>query len=650
MIEKNDVIINENGDPLDQIKCQCDSCDDNKKSPKEKDGFIKRISMDNICLGISFLIFFTALLSDFTSNIKLALYILAYGLIARKILFSAIKSLIKGKMMDENFLMALASIVAFLIGEYAEGVAVMLFYRVGQLTEEYALNRSKSNISKLLDLKPDMARIKSAFGYNEVKPEAVKVGDILLVKPGEKIPLDGKVIKGETSIDTSMLTGESLPQTVEIDDQVYSGTLNVEGAIEVQVEKLSKDSAVSKILSLVKVANSRKAVTEKFITRFAKVYTPIVVLFAALIAVLPPLLLGQPFETWVYRGAIFLVVSCPCALVISIPLGYFGGIGGAARKGILVKGGHYLEVLKKSKTIILDKTGTLTKGNFKLKKIHLIEDMQEDHLLEIAAHLESHSTHPIALAVVDAYDKPLNIHDISQVKEISGKGVSGYFKDYQVDLGNKRLMELRNISLENVKYPGTVLYLAINGRLQGVFEIEDEIKQGSLEGINRLKKLGFNRLVMLTGDQDAIARSVGESLGIEEIYSELLPEDKLNYVEKIIEESSPVIFVGDGINDAPVLTRADVGISMGQLGSDAAIESSDVVLMKDEITKVAEAVEGARFTSKIIWQNIILALGTKAVIMILGTLGYASLWTAVFGDVGVAFLAILNAGRGIYRK
>jgi Cd2+/Zn2+-exporting ATPase len=650
MIEEKKVIISENSDPLDQIKCQCSSCDEDKKNIDKKDSLLKRLPIDKIALAISFVIFFMALLSNFDANIKLALYILAYSLIARKIIFSAIKSLFKGKMMDENFLMALASIVAFIIGEYAEGVAVMLFYRVGQLTEEYALNRSKSNISKLLDLKPDMARIKNAFGYKEVQPEEVVVGDVLLVKPGEKIPLDGKVIKGQSSVDTSMLTGESLPRNIEVDDEVYSGTLNVEGAIEVEVLKLSKDSAVSKILNLVKVANSRKAVTEKFITRFAKVYTPIVVLFAALIAILPPLLLGQPFETWVYRGAIFLVVSCPCALVISIPLGYFGGIGGAARKGILVKGGHYLEVLKKSKTIILDKTGTLTKGNFKLKKIHLIEDMKEDSLLEIAAHLESYSTHPIAVAVVEAYKKDLNIHDISQVKEISGKGVSGYFKNYKVDLGNRRLMALRNINVENLKYEGTVLYMAIDGKLQAVFEIEDEIKQHSLEGINKLKKLGFNRVVMLTGDQDTIARSVGKALGIDEIYSELLPEDKLNHVERLIEESGPVIFVGDGINDAPVLTRADVGISMGQLGSDAAIESSDVVLMTDEITKVAQAVEGARFTSTIIWQNIILALGTKGVIMILGTLGYASLWTAVFGDVGVAFLAILNAGRGIYKK
>jgi Cd2+/Zn2+-exporting ATPase len=553
-------------------------------------------------------------------------------------------------MLDENFLMALATIVAFAIGEYAEGVAVMLFYRVGQLTEDYALNRSKSNISKLLDLKPDMARIVRPDGFKEVHPEVVVIDQILSVRPGEKIPLDGEIIKGETSLDTAMLTGESLPRSVEVGDEVLAGTVNLEGVIEIRVTKSYDDSAVSKILNLVREANSNKAVTEKFITKFAKVYTPMVVVAATLLALVPPLLFGQSFDTWLYRGAIFLVVSCPCALVISIPLGYFGGLGGAARKGVLIKGGHYLEVLKKSKTLILDKTGTLTKGNFKLKDVDLHGAYSKDEILVIAAHIEAYSNHPIAKAVVEAYGHAVDMELATNIKEIPGKGLEGNFKDHKVVIGNKSLMTLKNYEIPKEKTQGTVLYVGVDHKVVAVLLIEDEIKDHSLEGINRLKKLGFDRIVMLTGDQQSIADQVAGELGIDEVYGELLPEDKLKHVEDIIEESSPVMFVGDGINDAPVLTRADVGISMGQLGSDVAIESSDVVLMQDEITKVADAVSGARFTSNIIWQNIVLALGVKAIIMVLGAIGIANLWIAVFGDVGVAFLAILNAGRAIYQK
>jgi len=640
-------------DPLDEIKCGCGSCDEDHDHDESHDhhhdhGSSSKIR--NLFLGMSFVIFFTAIFTDFSKTVDLVLFGTAYILIARKIIFDALRSVFKGRMLDENFLMALATIVAFAIGEYAEGVAVMLFYRVGQLTEDYALNRSKSNISKLLDLKPDMARIKIDGGFKEVHPESVVVDQILSVRPGEKIPLDGEIIKGETSLDTAMLTGESLPRSVEVGDEVLAGTVNLEGVIEIKVTKSYDNSAVSKILNLVREANSNKAVTEKFITKFAKVYTPLVVLAAGLLALIPPIFLGESFETWLYRGAIFLVVSCPCALVISIPLGYFGGLGGAARKGVLIKGGHYLEVLKKAKTLIVDKTGTLTKGNFKLKDIDLHGSYDKNQVLEIAAHIEAYSNHPIAKAVVEAYGHAVDMDLATDIKEIPGKGLEGRFKEHRVVIGNKSLMTLNNYKLPEEKTNGTVLYVAVDKQIVAVLWIEDEIKSHSLEGIKQLKKLGFNRIVMLTGDQNNIAHLVADHLGIDEVYGELLPEDKLSHVEEIIQESSPVIFVGDGINDAPVLTRADVGISMGQLGSDVAIESSDVVLMQDEMTKVADAVKGARFTSNIIWQNIILALGVKAIIMVLGAVGIANLWIAVFGDVGVAFLAILNAGRAIYQK
>lgn len=639
-------------DPLDDIKCGCGSCDEDEKDHDHDHDHShgKSSWFNHVLLGLSFGIFFFALLTKFSNTVDLILYLSAYVLIARTIVFDAVKSLVKGRMMDENFLMALATLVAFAIGEYAEGVAVMLFYRVGMLTEDYALNRSKSNISKLLDLKPDLARLKTDQGLVEVHPEHVDVESILIVRPGEKIPLDGQIILGASSLDTAMLTGESLPRSVEVGDEVLAGTVNLEGVIEIKVLKSYDDSAVSKILNLVREANSNKAVTEKFITKFAKIYTPLVVVAAALLALIPPVFFGQSLDTWLYRGAIFLVVSCPCALVISIPLGYFGGLGGAARKGILIKGGHYLEVLKKAKTLVVDKTGTLTKGNFKLKEIDLLSAYTEAEILKIAAHIESFSNHPIARAVVEAYGQALTIEDVTQIKEIPGKGVQGMYEDKLVVIGNKRLMEMMAYDLPDHDNKGTVLYVAIEGHVAGILWIEDEIKDHSLEGIKALKALGFDRIVMLTGDQSKIANQVGQALGIDEVYGELLPEDKLSHVERIIDESSPVVFVGDGINDAPVLTRADVGISMGQLGSDVAIESSDVVLMQDEMTKVADAVRGARFTSSIIWQNIILALGVKLVIMVLGAMGIANLWIAVFGDVGVAFLAILNAGRAIYQK
>jgi Cd2+/Zn2+-exporting ATPase len=615
------------------------------------DGPIEKINLgkvlkDNIQLILAFAVFFFSIFTKFDRTVDLILFLTAYILIARDVIRLAIKSVVKGRMLDENFLMAIASIVAFMIGEYAEGVAVMLFYRVGQLTEEYALNRSKRSISTLLDLKPDFAHVRRG-SLVTVDPAAVKKGEIIVVKPGEKIPLDGRVIKGTTSVDSAMLTGEALPVNVSIDSEVYAGTINLSGVIEVEVINNFENSAVSKILKMVQQANENKAHTEKFITKFAKVYTPLVVLGAALLAIIPPLVFGQDFSTWVYRGAIFLVVSCPCALVISVPLGYFGGIGGAAKRGILVKGGHFLEVLKQANTIVFDKTGTLTKGNFKVDHIDTF-DSTEDEVLQLSASIETYSNHPIAKAVVEAFDG--NLLDITDVEEVAGKGIRGKLKDEVVALGNEALMQMLAIDLPEHKNIGTTLFLSKDGKLIGILHINDEIKDQTIVGLKQLRKLGVKRFVMLTGDRKYIADHVGREVGISEVHAELLPGEKLEILEDILKTDKNVVFVGDGINDAPVLTRADVGIAMGNVGSDVAIESSDIVLMTDEITKVAEGVAVARNTSEIIWQNIVLALGIKGIIMILGAIGIANLWIAVFGDVGVAFIAILNSGRAIYKK
>lgn len=646
---------------LDDIGCGCASCDidhghegtveSNKEgtvilgSDSKLTAFLKK----KYQLVLSFVLFFFALLTGFSKSVDLALFIVAYLLICRDVIKSAIRGIAKGQMLDENFLMSIASIVAFLIGEYAEGVAVMLFYAVGQLTEEYAINRSKGSISKLLDLRPDFANVKTLSGIQTVDPSRVKIGDILVIKPGEKVPLDGTVTVGTTLIDSAMLTGESLPVSIGVADEVYAGTINMNAVIEVKVTKSFSESAVSKILSMVQKANENKATTEKFITKFAKVYTPLVVLIAGLLTVLPPLVFGQSFETWAYRGAIFLVVSCPCALVISVPLGYFGGIGGAAKKGVLVKGGQYLEALKVAKTIVFDKTGTLTKGNFSVDHVDKIGDLSETQLLEISAHLESMSNHPIAKAIVSAYEGPIDDSRVKDVKEVAGKGITATFDGKRVMIGNDALMKDNNIVLKDHQSIGTTLYMSVDDSLEGILHISDEIKEKTLEGLKELKNLGVEKFIMLTGDRQPIAEAVGAELGIDTVHAELMPGDKLHILESLLNEKDKVVFVGDGINDAPVLTRADVGIAMGNLGSDVAVESSDVVLMNDEITAVADGIRVSRFTSKIIAQNIILALGVKVAIMILGTMGFASLWMAIFGDVGVAMLAILNSSRPVYQ-
>lgn len=649
---------------LDDIGCGCGSCggDDDHHSdhayedsnemqskPVTNGKWINKVK-ENAQLIIAFILFFTAIFTNFNELVDLALYGSAYLLVSREVIKLAVKSVFKGKMLDENFLMAVASIVAFAIGEYAEGVAVMLFYAVGQLTEEYAINHSKNSISKLLDLRPDFAHLKTTSGIKTVDPSVVRIGDIILVKPGERIPLDGVVVQGESLIDSAMLTGESLPVTARVASEVYSGTINMNAVIEVEVTKLFRDSAVSKILSMVQKANDNKAETEKFITKFAKVYTPLVVLGAIALALIPPLFFGQPLDTWIYRGAIFLVVSCPCALVISVPLGYFGGIGGAAKKGVLVKGGQYIEALKVARTVVFDKTGTLTKGNFSVDHIDLVGNLSKQEILKFSAHAESLSTHPIAKAIVDAYEGEINSDALTSAEEVAGKGIKAVFEGQELMIGNDALMIENGIQLPAHETLGTTLYLSINNTLEGIIHISDEIKEQTVEGLRALKELGVDNFVMLTGDRKQIAHRIGEKLGIETIHSELLPGDKLEILESLLKKDEKVIFVGDGINDAPVLTRADVGIAMGSLGSDVAVESSDVVLMTDEITAVAEGIKVSRFTGKIITQNIVLALGIKGIIMILGAMGVASLWMAIFSDVGVAMMAILNSSRPVYSR
>ena len=605
---------------------------------------------DNLKLLLSFILFFVAIFTKLPDQVDLGLYIVAYLLVSTNVLKAAVKSVVNGRMLDENFLMAIASIVAFLIGEYAEGVAVMLFYAVGHITEEYAINRSKKSISSLLDLRPDFANVMRQGKLVQLSPNQVEIDEIIVIKPGEKVPLDGIVVKGSTSIDTAMLTGESLPVNVDVDAEVYSGTINIDGVIEVKVLRLFNESAVSKILSMVQKANENKATTEKFITKFAKVYTPLVVVGAVLISIVPPLVFGQLFSTWLYRGAIFLVVSCPCALVISVPLGYFGGIGGAAKKGILVKGGQFLEVMKRTKTIVFDKTGTLTKGNFTVDAIDVLSDLDKDEILEYAACVESYSNHPIAKAIVKYYDKPVDTDQVKDVKEIPGKGLQARLNEQVVLIGNDALLKLNGIDVPNHEMIGTTLYLAVDGNIKGIIHINDEIKDFTIEGLKELRELGVERFVMLTGDRQPIAEKIAERLSIDEVHSELLPGDKLTILENILREDSDVVFVGDGINDAPVLTRADAGIAMGSLGSDVAVESSDIVLMTDEVTAVADSIRVSRYTSKIITQNIVFALSIKIIIMVLGSLGLAELWAAIFGDVGVAFIAILNSGRAINSK
>ncbi len=581
------------------------------------------------------------------------LMLIAYAIVGGDVLYGAARNIIRGKVFDEAFLMALATIGAIAIGEFPEGVAVMLFYQVGELFQNVAVDKSRKSISSLMDIRPDYANLKVGDETKKVDPYDVKIGDIIIVKPGEKVPLDGQVVEGESFIDTMALTGESVPRSVRAGDMVMSGCVNKNGLLQLEVTKEFGESTVHKILELVENASSKKSNSENFITRFAAVYTPAVVIGAILLAFVPPIFIsGHPFATWIYRALTFLVVSCPCALVISIPLSFFGGIGGASKRGILVKGSNYLEALAKAEIVVCDKTGTLTKGVFTVQSIAPV-GVTEDELLEYAAYAESYSSHPIAASIKKAYAKAIDESKVSDVNEQAGAGLMANVFGRRVLAGNEKLMKSHGIAYTEVDTSDTIVYIAIDERYAGYILIADEIKDDAARAIASLKENGIKRTVMLTGDHEATARDVAARLGIDEVHFELLPGDKVDLVEKLLDEKSPkgkLVFVGDGINDAPVLARADIGVAMGGLGSDAAIEAADVVIMTDEPSKLAVAVKIARRTLAIANQNTIFAIAIKLGVLLLGALGLANMWEAVFADVGVAVIAILNSMRNLNTK
>lgn len=606
-----------------------------------------------IRITIAAVLFLAASLLPIQNEIvKFAIYLGCYAVIGWDIIWKAITNILHGQVFDENFLMAVATIGAFAIGEYSEGVAVMLFYQVGEWFQSYAVSKSRKSIASLMDIRPDYANIEQNGQLVQVDPEEVAIGDTIVVKPGERIPIDGVITKGSSSLDTSALTGESLPREVSPGAEVISGCINQTGILTIETTKEFGESTVAKILELVENASEKKAKTENFITRFARYYTPIVVFAAVALAVLPPLFTGQPFTMWLERALTFLVISCPCALVISIPLSFFGGIGGASKCGILVKGSNYLEALANTKTVVFDKTGTLTRGNFAVSDIKAVH-MEQDQLLELAAYAESYSTHPISQSIERAYGKQIDESRVEDVQEIAGHGVRAVVDGKTVLAGNAKLMAQAEISFEPAQVVGTVVYVAVDGQYAGYLLIEDQIKPDSAKAIAALKNCGVQKTVMLTGDTDATGQKVAAELHLDEVYTQLLPADKVERVEALLAqtgEKQTLVFVGDGINDAPVLSRADVGIAMGALGSDAAIEAADVVLMTDEPSKIATVIKIARKTLRLAYQNIIFALAIKFVVLILGALGYASMWAAVFADVGVSVIAILNAMRAMRVK
>ena len=579
--------------------------------------------------------------------IRLGAFAVPYGVIGWDVLWRAVRNIAHGQVFDENFLMALATIGAFAIGEYPEAVLVMLFYQVGELFQSYAVGKSRRSIAEMMDIRPDYANLKQGDETVRVSPEEVKPGDIIIVKPGERIPLDGEIIAGSTSVDTSALTGEPVPREASAGDGVISGCVNLSGLIEVCVEKEYGQSTVSKILELMESSASKKAKAENFITRFSRYYTPCVVAIAALLAIIPPLFDGN-WSDWLSRALIFLVISCPCALVISVPLGFFGGIGGASRNGILVKGGNYLEALAKAETVVFDKTGTLTKGVFAVTAVHP-EKCTREQLLELAALAESYSDHPISRSLREAYGNEADKNRVGEVTELSGYGVRAYVDGREICAGNDKLMEKIGADCRPCHKTGTIVHVAVDGEYAGHIVISDEIKPDSKEAIAELRRTGVRKTVMLTGDRKEAGEAVAKELLLDEVYTELLPAGKVERVEALLAEkrSGTLVFVGDGINDAPVLSRADIGIAMGGIGSDAAIEAADAVLMDDRPSKLAAAIKTAKRTVRIVRQNIVFALAVKAAVLLLGALGVANMWEAVFADVGVSVIAILNSMRAM---
>lgn len=585
------------------------------------------------------------------------IYLIPYLVIGYDIVYKAVRNISHGQVFDENFLMMVATFGAFGVKEYSEAVAVMLFYQVGELFQNYAVGKSRQSISDMMNICPEYANIEEDGVLTQVDPDDVEVGTIIVVKPGERIPLDGIVTEGTTMIDTAALTGESVPRRATVGDEIISGCVNGSSTIKVKVTKAFEDSTVARILELVENASSKKAKVENFITRFAKYYTPVVTIGAVILAILPPLILGGGWADWIQRACIFLVISCPCALVISVPLGFFGGIGASSKIGILVKGSNYLEAVAEMTTIVFDKTGTLTKGEFKVSEVQPSADKNntigKEELLEIAAYGEGYSNHPIANSIREAYGKTLSMERVADTEEIAGHGIHTFIDGREVYLGNAKLMKAQNITYTENKTAGTVVYVVCNNVFAGSIVISDTVKEGSKDAIRNMKQVGVKKTVMLTGDRQAAADAVAAELGIDEVHAELLPADKVGQVEKLLgaqNEKERLAFVGDGINDAPVLTRADIGIAMGSMGSDAAIEAADIVLMDDDIRKIASLVKIARKTLGIVKQNIVFALAVKALVLLLGALGMANMWEAVFADVGVSVIAILNSMRTLNTK
>ena len=605
-------------------------------------------------VSIGALLFLLAIIAENTQlmkneNLILGIFLVSYFIIGGDVVKRAVRNIGSGQVFDENFLMTIATVGAFLVSEYPEAVAVMLFYQVGELFQDYAVHRSRKSIADLMDIRPDYANLIQNGEVVQKDPSEVTIGQTIMVRPGERIPLDGVITKGITSLDTSALTGESLPRDVMAGAEVLSGCVNLTGAIEIQTTKEFGDSTVAKILELVENASSRKAQSEDFITKFARYYTPIVVISAVLLAILPPLVIGADWADWIYRALTFLVISCPCALVISVPLSFFGGLGGAGRSGILIKGGNYLEALSQAKTVVFDKTGTLTKGHFTVAKI-VPEKIEADQLLEMASYAEYYSNHPIAISIREAYGRKMEESRISDATEEAGYGVKIFLDGAEILAGNSKMMARANIAYQKEPGAKTVIHVAKNGIYAGHILIGDEIREDAVEGIARLKKSGIRRMVMLTGDRHTQAMETANRLGITEVYSQLLPGDKVDKLEEILKSevnNGKVIFVGDGMNDAPVLARADIGVAMGGIGSDAAIEAADMVIMNDSVSKLSTAIRISSKTIGIVKQNIIFAIGIKIVVLLLAAAGFASMWAAVFADVGVAVIAIMNAMRAI---
>lgn len=613
-------------------------------------GWCKMKKKKEVIIVISAILFVIALLVKMNLTLQLILMLIAYILVGKDTVLGAIKNVEKGDFLDEKFLMTIATLGAILIGEYPEAVAVMLFYEVGELFQGYAINKSRKSIADMMDIKPEYANVIRNNKSQKVDPDEVQIGETIEIKSGERVPLDATVVKGESTLDTSALTGESVPVEVREGANILSGCININGLIIAEVTKEYFDSTVNKVLDLVENASAKKSKSERLITRFSKIYTPIVIGLAVLLAILPPIISGEyNFRLWIFRALSFLVVSCPCAFVISVPLSFFSGIGAASRAGVLIKGGNYLEALSKVDTVVFDKTGTLTKGVFNVQKVVVLDkNIDEDKFISLVAAAESGSNHPISKSIQKYYNKEIDTNSINSIKEISGKGIEAIIDNRKILVGNEKLINIpKDISIDDI---GTILYVEIDNKFAGYIVISDELKKDSKKTIKDLKDIGIKKTIMLTGDLEKVSKKVGKDLGLDEVYTNLLPQDKVSKFEEIIENKKSkgnVVFVGDGINDAPVLARADVGIAMGAMGSDAAIEAADVVIMTDEPSKIVTAIKSSKRTMKIAMQNITLAFGIKAIVLILSALGIADMWMAVFADTGVTILAVLNSFRAL---